>query len=207
MLGRAVITSRTTLSPNSTTDWISFRSSSSIRPSSAPAEMSASMFSAAVASSSSRLVVGKIDQRLEEARATPPPAGRAAPSRAAAARPAAAIAPSSGGTEAAARRRTSRPSCSHTATPVCRIIRPVHGWPSANQAKNRIASQTSSECLISEKIPAPCSVLSPIFSSSVSLKNFRRRQVARAQPQAFEIQHLHEGHDAQQRDRHECRRR
>ena len=36
MLGRGVITSRTTLSPNSTTDWISLRSSSSIRPSSVP---------------------------------------------------------------------------------------------------------------------------------------------------------------------------
>ena len=34
ILGRGVITSRTTLSPNSTTDWISLRSSSSINPSS-----------------------------------------------------------------------------------------------------------------------------------------------------------------------------
>ncbi len=32
MFGRGVITSRTTLSPNSTTDWISLRSSSSIKP-------------------------------------------------------------------------------------------------------------------------------------------------------------------------------
>ena len=67
MLGRGVITSRTTLSPNSTTDWISLRSSSSIRPSSVPAEISASMFSAGVGSSVGwRGVVGEIDQRLEE---------------------------------------------------------------------------------------------------------------------------------------------
>src|ERR1035437_7195245 len=51
ILGRGVMTSRTTLSPNSTTDWISLRSSSSINPSSVPAEMRASMFSAGVGSS------------------------------------------------------------------------------------------------------------------------------------------------------------
>ena len=67
MFGRGVITSRTTLSPNSTTDWISLRSSSSIRPSSVPAEISASMFSAGVgASSAARGIVGQVDQRLEE---------------------------------------------------------------------------------------------------------------------------------------------
>ena len=54
ILGRGVMTSRTTLSPNSTTDWISLRSSSSMRPSSVPAEISASMFSACVGGSSRR---------------------------------------------------------------------------------------------------------------------------------------------------------
>jgi hypothetical protein len=66
ILGRGVMTSRTTLSPNSTTDWISLRSSSSMRPSSVPAEISASMFSAWVGGSSSPGIVGDLDQRLEE---------------------------------------------------------------------------------------------------------------------------------------------
>src|ERR1019366_6217409 len=51
MFGRGVMTSRTTLSPNSTTDWMSLRSSSWINPSSVPAEMRASTFSAEVGSS------------------------------------------------------------------------------------------------------------------------------------------------------------
>ena len=68
MLGRGVMTSRTTLSPNSTTDWMSLRSSSSMRPSSVPAEISASMFSAWVGGFLGAIgFVGELDQRLEEA--------------------------------------------------------------------------------------------------------------------------------------------
>src|SRR5882757_8629602 len=51
ILGRGVITSRTVLSPNATTDWMSLRSSFSMMPSSSPAEMSASMSPATLGTS------------------------------------------------------------------------------------------------------------------------------------------------------------
>ena len=72
--------------------------------------------------------------------------------------------------------------------------------PSANQAKKRIAEQTSSVCLIREKVPAPCSVFEPDLVFQRLFEEFQRGKVARAQPEAFQIEHLHEGDEPEQRD-------
>ena len=66
--------------------------------------------------------------------------------------------------------------------------RRVHGSPSANQAKQKTPSSTSSVCLMSENAAAPCFGLQPQPVFQRLLEELERGQVARAQPQAFQVQ-------------------
>ena len=91
---------------------------------------------------------------------------------------------------------------SHDARTACQKIAACHAAPRANHAKYRTPSSTSSVCLISEKLPAPCSVFEADLVFQRLFEELQRRQVARAQPQAFQVQQLNERNDAQQRDRH-----
>ena len=173
MLGRGVITSRTTLSPNSTTDWISLRSSSSMRPSSVPAEISASMFSAGVGSSSGVPVssVRSMSDWKKSSSATQRAGhqGQAAKQRAPAA---AASVPEVRRYSNCGTAYEAPIMVSHAASAAFPERRAgARDAPSADQARHSTPSSTSSVCLMRKTCRAPSSVSSPSRSSSVSLKN------------------------------------
>ena len=96
---------------------------------------------------------------------------------------------------------------SQAATAACPTAVACSGRASAEPRRDTGSRcSTSSECLISEKGPAPCSVSRADLVFERFLEEFQRGQIARAQAQAFQVEQLHEGDQAQQRNGDEARR-
>ena len=77
--------------------------------------------------------------------------------------------------------------------PACQKTRTCHGWPSANQAKNRMPS-TDQQRVLDQRERAGALLgleADPVFQRL--LEELERGQIARAQAQAFQVQHLDEG--------------
>src|ERR1035441_7462960 len=199
IFGRGVMTSRTTLSPNSTTDWISLRSSSSINPSSVPAEISASMFSAEVGSSAAVLVssVRSIRDWKKASRATQ---GRAIQANRRS------IGTSGSSHWPPVRRESSWGSAKQTAI----IVRTcVHGLPENRGVPGRaigepgeVENADDGEQRVFDQREGAGAILgckADLVFQRV-LEEFQRGEVAGAKAQAFQVKDLHESYQAKQRE-------